>query len=92
MENETTQNAYFTGRVSLTRLTYVSFSFGYDFQRKEVRQLSMNFSRDLHCWEFVGSWIPFGSFTSYEVTIRAKGTLLNSLRFNRQRSFFDPLG
>ena len=91
VEDEITKSAYLTGRVSLTALTHVNVSLGYDFQQRELRQLGMNFTRDLHCWEFVGSWIPFGRFTSYEVTIRAKGTLLNSLRFNRQRSFFDPL-
>ena len=91
VESDVVPNAYLTGRINLTELTYLGFSFGYNFEQNELTQMNMNFSRDLHCWEFVGSWIPFGTFTSYEVTIRAKGTLLSSLQVNRRRSFFDPL-
>ena len=69
----------------------ITFSSGYDIKNKTFTQTSLSFVKDIHCFELIGSWIPFGRFTSYEVTFRAKANLLQSLKVSKRRSFFDNL-
>ena len=79
------------GDVRLLPSLKVNFSTGYDITQKEFTQTSLSFVKNLHCWELVGSWIPFGRFTSYEVTFRAKASALQGLQLNQRRNFFDNL-
>jgi len=46
-------------------------------------------ARDLHCWQMNVNWIPFGRFTSYNIDIRVKSSILQDLKVSRRRSFFD---
>lgn len=78
--------------ITLTPKTRVSISSGYDIKNKKITQTSLNLTRDLHCWEVVASWVPFGRFTSYDVTIRAKSVILRDLKISKGKNFFDNLG
>ncbi len=83
------QSMTFNGNVSLTDNTKVTFNSGFDFQQKEFTQTRLGIIRDIHCWELSVDWTPFGRFTSYSVTLRAKSALLQDLKLSKQRSFFD---
>ncbi|MCY4418838.1 MAG: putative LPS assembly protein LptD [Cytophagales bacterium] len=83
------QNITLNGRVQLTPLTKVGFSSGYDFREEKITYTSLNFYRDIHCWELQGSWIPFGRFTSYEIAFRPKSRVLKSVKWERRRTFVD---
>jgi hypothetical protein len=84
-----TQTLRFSGDFSLTPKWKIGFSSGYDFQNKGFTQTNVNINRDLHCWQLSMAWIPFGRYQSYNVTIRAKSSLLQDLKLNRQRSWWD---
>ncbi len=84
-----TQTLRFSGDFSLTPKWKIGFSSGYDFENKGFTQTNVNISRDLHCWQLAMTWIPFGRYQSYNVTIRAKSSLLQDLKLNRQRSWWD---
>ncbi len=84
-----TQSLRLTGDFSLTPKWKIGYSSGYDFKRKEFTQTNININRDLHCWQMSFSWVPFGRFQSYNITIRAKSSLLQDLKLNRQRSWWD---
>ena len=84
-----TQTLRFNGDFSLTQKWKVGFSSGYDFENKGFTQTNLNINRDLHCWQLSLTWIPFGRYQSYNVTIRAKSSLLQDLKLNRQRSWWD---
>ncbi|MCC3157218.1 hypothetical protein LJ737_08210 [Hymenobacter sp. 15J16-1T3B] len=78
-----------SGEIKLTdkmRLTYTS---GYDFVSRKVTVTSINFFRDLHCWQITGSWIPTGQIQGFNVTIGAKSALLQDLKLNRNRTFLN---
>ena len=75
--------------LSLTKTLSTSVRTGYNISTQEFTLTSFTFNKDFHCWELTGSWIPFGHFTSYQVTFRAKSLLLQPVRIRRQRSFFD---
>ena len=87
----TTQSMSLSGGVKITPSLHLSFSSGYDLESHRITQTSLSFVKDLHCWEIIGNWIPFGRFTSYDVTIRAKSLLLQGLKLSRRQSFFDTL-
>jgi hypothetical protein len=35
------------------------------------------------------SWVPFGTYQSYNFSIGIKSSMLSDLKLDRQRSFFD---
>lgn len=88
-ESKITQSLRLSGDFSLTPKWKIGYSTGYDFEQKDFTQTNINIDRDLHCWQLSVTWVPFGRFTSYNVTIRAKSSLLQDLKLNRQRSFWD---
>jgi hypothetical protein len=76
-----------SGSVKLTQNLRIGYSSGYDFRNNQVSFTSLDFYRDLHCWQISGSWFPFGIRQGYNVTIAAKSSLLQDLKLNRNRTF-----
>ena len=89
LQPTTSQSVNFSGDLSLTKKWKVVFSSAYDFKQKQFISTNINISRDLHCWQMSLSWIPFGRYQSYNITINAKSTLLQDLKLNRRRSWYD---
>jgi hypothetical protein len=84
------QTLSFNGDVKMTDKWKVSFNSGYDFVGKGIiSTTSLNIHRDLHCWEMVISWIPFGPFQSYTFDLRVKASMLQDLKLSRRRTWFD---
>ena len=86
---EIIQALTFNGSITLTEKWNMSFNSGFDFENFEFTQTNFNISRDLHCWQLNFSWVPFGRYQSYFLTINAKSSLLQDLKINKQRSWFD---
>ncbi|WP_221418005.1 putative LPS assembly protein LptD, partial [Fulvivirga kasyanovii] len=84
-----TQTLRLSGDFSLTEKWKVTFNTGYDFEQKDVTPTTLGISRDLHCWEMNLNWTPFGVYTNYNFVIRVKSSLLQDLKLNRTRSFYD---
>jgi hypothetical protein len=76
-----------SGSVKLTKNLRLGYKSGYDFVNEQVTFTSLDFYRDLHCWQISGSWFPFGIRQGYNVTIAAKSSLLQDLKLNRNRTF-----
>ncbi|MEM9855814.1 MAG: LPS-assembly protein LptD, partial [Bacteroidota bacterium] len=87
--SDITQTLRFSGDLSLTEKWKINFNSGYDFQNKEFTTSTIGVNRDLHCWVMNFNWTPFGRFTNYSFTIRVKSSLLQDLKIDRNRSFFD---
>ena len=86
-----TQTLTFSGDISITEKTKISFRSGYDFKNKMLTQTSINATRDLHCWRINFSWVPFGRFQSYNLSINAVSALLQDLKLEKRSRFFDNL-
>ena len=86
---EVIQTVRFNGNVSITPKTKIGFNSGYDFKNKKFTQTQIRINRDLHCWQMNFNWTPFGRFTSYSFEIAVKSSLLQDLKINRNRGFFD---
>jgi hypothetical protein len=77
------------GDLSISEKWKINFSGGFDFRTAQITQTMIGIARDLHCWQMNVNWIPFGRFTSYNIDIRVKSSILQDLKVSRRRSFFD---
>jgi len=83
------QSFQFSGSLGLTEKTQITFNSGYDFEAKDFTTTRIGVTRDLHCWTMNFDWVPFGRFQSYFFSIRVRSNLLQDLKFEKRRSFFD---
>ncbi|MBC7125549.1 MAG: LPS-assembly protein LptD, partial [Bacteroidales bacterium] len=51
LQSSLVQTLSFSGSISLTPKLKIGFNSGYDFKNKKLTTTSLNFYRDLHCWE-----------------------------------------
>ena len=87
--NFITQSVGLRGDFSITKNWKVSYMTNYDFVRKEWSFTSINIARDLHCWQMSFNWIPFGFMRSYNININVKSALLQDLKLQRRRTWYD---
>ncbi|WP_436517535.1 putative LPS assembly protein LptD [Ekhidna sp. To15] len=83
------QSFQFSGTLGLTDKTQITFNSGYDFEAKDFTTTRVGVARDLHCWTMNFDWVPFGRFQSYFLSIRVKSSILQDLKLEKRRSFFD---
>ena len=83
------QSLNFSGDLKLTDKWKIGFNSGYDFDAKDLSYTSLNIYRDLHCWEMLVKWIPFGFRQSYNFTIRVKASVLQDLKWEKKKDWYD---
>lgn len=82
-----TQNLNFSGNLKLSSNWNVNFSSGWDFNYKKLSMTTVNISRDMHCFN-ISCGLVFGTFTSYNVTLRANAsTLTDALKYDKKSSY-----
>lgn len=90
-EQTITQTMNFSGDLSLTPNWKIGFNSGWDFEQKDLTYTSITINRDLHCWQMAINWVPFGPRQSYMITINVKSPVLQDLKLNRRRDFYDVI-
>lgn len=85
----TVQTLSVTGDVSITPKWKVNFRTGWDFDANKFTYTTIDFYRDLHCWEMRFSWIPTGSRKSWTFGINVKASILKDLKYDRRKDFRD---
>ena len=53
-------------------------------RNNEINMTSFSLTRDLHCWQLDIYWVPFGQFRSYNVSLRAKASILQDLKVDKK--------
>jgi lipopolysaccharide assembly outer membrane protein LptD (OstA) len=84
-----TQTLLINGDISLTPKWKITFSSGWDFTHKDITMPTLNFYRDLHCWEMNFNVIPYGPTKQYSIGINVKASVLQDLKLSRRRSWYD---
>lgn len=79
------------GDFSLSEKWKFTYSTGFDFQAKEFTITTLGMTRDLHCWTMRFNWTPFGRFEQFYFTINVKSSLLQDLKLERRKPFYDNL-
>lgn len=83
-----TNTLNFNGDANITPKWKVTFSSGWDFQRKTISQTNFSIYRDLHCWDMSFTWVPFGFYQSYSVDIKVKASILQDLKLSKRKGFY----
>jgi lipopolysaccharide assembly outer membrane protein LptD (OstA) len=78
-----------SGNISITPKWKIGFMTGWDFEDNDLSYTSLNFYRDLHCWEMRFNWIPVGFRKSWNFTINAKASILQDMKLNKKKDFRD---
>lgn len=79
----------FNGDVNITPKWKIGCNSGYDFQQKRIAYTQFEVSRLLHCWAMTFSWIPDGFRKSFTFSLRANSSVLQSLKVDKKRNWFD---
>lgn len=85
----TVQTLGVSGDVSITPKWKINFRTGWDFETKKFTYTTIDFYRDLHCWEMRFSWIPTGNRKSWTFGINIKASILKDLKYDRKKDFRD---
>lgn len=85
------QSLTMSGDLSLSEKWKITYNSGYDFESKAFTQTNVGISRDLHCWTMNLNWVPFGRFQSYFFVIAVKASILQDLKLERRKPWFDNL-
>lgn len=77
------------GNFSVTRKWKIEGTTGYDFGRRKISLTTFGVTRDLHCWVMTFQWVPFGERQSYSFTIRVKASMLQDLKYDKRKEYYD---
>ena len=88
-EMKITQTLNVSGELNITKKWKISVATGYDFEAKKMSPTTIDIYRDLHCWEMSLHVVPFGQHKSYAFQINVKASMLQDLKLNKRRSWFD---
>ncbi|WP_051313497.1 putative LPS assembly protein LptD [Sporocytophaga myxococcoides] len=88
-ESSIIQTLSFNGDLRISEKWKIGFNSGYDVTNEAITYTQINVYRDLHCWEMRFNWIPFGYRQSYSFDINVKASVLQDLKLNRKRDWYD---
>jgi lipopolysaccharide assembly outer membrane protein LptD (OstA) len=86
-QNEIVNNSVMvSGNVELTPKWKVGISTGYDFVQKGVTFTQFRFERDLKSWRMDFSWVPIGTYTSWNFFIGIKSSMLSDIKWEKRKA------
>jgi hypothetical protein len=88
-KNTVTSNLSFNNSFSLTPKWNFTTTGYYDFKTKQLQTFTMSINRDMHCWQMSVNVTPIGVARYFNITISPKSSILQDLRVNRTRYFYD---
>jgi hypothetical protein len=86
---QVSQDAMINGSINLTPKWKMGASTSYNFTTKELGMMTLNISRDLHCWQMSINISPVGRFRFFTLNISPKSSMLRDIRVNRTRFFYE---
>ncbi len=82
----------FNGNIQPTKNWNLNFNATYDFDAKKIAYMTVNLTRNLHCWSISANINPIGMYKSYYISLRASSSLLQDLKYEQRgrTSSYDP--
>jgi LPS-assembly protein len=88
-KTDVTSNVSFNNSFSLTPKWMFTTSGYFDFKTLQMTMFTMSVSRDMHCWQMSINVTPIGITKYFNITINPKSSILQDLRVNRTRYFYN---
>jgi lipopolysaccharide assembly outer membrane protein LptD (OstA) len=70
--------------LALTSKWNFSGDLYYDITENEINNLTIRFTRNLHCWSMTGQIVPIGWYKSYMLTISVNSQMLRDLKYDQR--------
>ena len=83
------QNVNWQGTLNLTPKWQIGMNGSFNITEKQLGQLSMYLTREMHCWQIAINASPIGKYRYFNVSISPKSSILRDLKINRTRYFYD---
>lgn len=88
--NNITQTLNMSGNIKLTPKMTINLTSGFDLKAMKLTTTQISATYDLHCFNISVSWVPTGTWQSYNFLIAANAAALaDLLRFKKSSSFWD---
>ena len=85
-QNEITSHSLmFSGDLELSPKWTVGASSSFDIKNKGFGLTQLRFERDLLSWQMSFSWVPFGTYSSWNFFIGIKSSLLKDLKYDKRK-------
>ncbi|MBI1307658.1 MAG: hypothetical protein GC181_13730 [Bacteroidetes bacterium] len=85
------QTIKYSGNIRLTDYWRIGFSSYYNLEARKTTAGSLDFARDLHCWEFNFHWVPIGTYKQFNFELRVKSSTLKDLKIRKTESWIDAV-
>lgn len=86
-----TQTIGLSGDISITPKWKITFSTGFDVTNRKMTLTSLNFARDLHCWEMGMYWVPFGGHSEWHFHIRIRSSVFQDIKYEKRKDYRDNM-
>lgn len=90
-DRKLTHNLSISGTIDFTKTWHFSISTYYDITNNKWSYMNCTISKDLHCWQMSCSFVPIGTYTTYNFMIGVKSTLLQDLKYTKQSDTTDRI-
>ncbi|HXB92599.1 MAG TPA: putative LPS assembly protein LptD [Puia sp.] len=84
-----TSSLNWSGDFNLTPKWKIGLNGYYDLKYGAMQSLTASISRDLHCWQMSINVTPVGYTHYFNITLSPKSGILQDLRVNRTKYFYD---
>ena len=89
-QSNITQTIQASGNIKLTPRMSINASSGFDLQAMKITTTQFSFTYDLHCFNISVSWVPTGTWASYQFRIAANASALaDILQLKKSSSYWD---
>ena len=89
-QSNITQTIQASGNIKLTPRLSINASSGFDLQAMKITTTQFSFTYDLHCFNISVSWVPTGTWASYQFRIAANASALaDILQLKKSSSYWD---
>jgi len=88
-QSKTNQDVNINGNINITPKWKIGLSGSYNLSLHDLGVVTVNLSRELHCWQMSIVMSPVGKYRYFTLNISPKSGLLRDIKVNRTRYFYD---
>ncbi len=88
-KKKVSQSVSFNASANLTEKWKIGTNSTVDLTTKQIGQMAVYVTRDLHCWQLAINISPVGRNRYFSINISPKSPILRDLKINRTRTFTD---
>jgi len=83
------QSVNVSGNLDITKKWKMSMTTNLDLSAGKFSYTTINLTKDLHCFSMSFNVVPFGTRQSYSFTLSASSSLLQDLKIEKNKSWYD---